>query len=524
MASAISIGQTGLVASSKQMDVIANNLANSSTVGFKASSTLFASMMGQGLSSSGTLSVGQGVGVVSLPTQFSQGSFENTGNVTDMAIDGEGFFIVNDPSSTPLYTRAGSFHIDSDSNLVDIKGYNVQGYATGSAVQSDIVLQKNIDATTTSEISFGANLDESTAAGGTFEVSQNVYDSMGGSHTLATIFTKQATAVVAVEETQSVTITNNATATGNTSFLGVDTAVTIADTPTTVAGLIVANKANILAGAEAIAAGITDLADAGGGVITVTFTGGTAVVPGSGDVAALAASPVSNGSTFSAGAEVIKGVQGTGAVAVAPGTWAVTATFDGVAAVVSVPSVIFDGTGTLTTPAADATITINAGAALASGATIGTAGTLSWNITSDATRTLTGYTSESSVRSLYADGYASGELRRLSVDNKGIISGVYTNGQTLELCQLALANFQDQTGLASSGNYFLETSASGQPAANRAGTAGLGNVQGNALESSNTDVSKEFISMITAQRAYQANAKIITTSDQMLSILMNIKQ
>ncbi len=405
MASAISIGQTGLVASSKQMDVIANNLANSSTVGFKASSTLFASMMGQGLSSSGTLSVGQGVGVVSLPTNFSQGSFENTGNVTDMAIDGEGFFIVNDPSSTPLYTRAGSFHIDSDSNLVDIKGYNVQGYATGAAVQSDIVLQKNIDATTTSEVSFGANLNESTATGGTFEVSQNVYDSMGGSHTLATIFTKQA------------------------------------------------------------AAG-----------------------------------------------------------AVAPGTWAVTATFDGVAAVVSVPSVIFDGTGTLTTPAADATITINAGAALASGATIGTAGTLSWNITSDATRKLTGYTSESSVRSLYADGYASGELRRLSVDNKGIISGVYTNGQTLELCQLALANFQDQTGLASSGNYFLETSASGQPAANRAGTAGLGNVQGNALESSNTDVSKEFISMITAQRAYQANAKIITTSDQMLSILMNIKQ
>jgi flagellar hook protein FlgE len=185
--------------------------------------------------------------------------------------------------------------------------------------------------------------------------------------------------------------------------------------------------------------------------------------------------------------------------------------------------VVFDSTGKLTTPAGDITITISPNP-LINGATIGTAGALNWKITSDANRQLTGYTSESTIRSLYADGYAAGELRRMSVDTRGVISGVYTNGQTLELYQIALANFQDQSALASSGNYFLETSGSGQPTSNRAGTAGLGNIQGNALESSNTDISKEFISMIMAQRAYQANARVITTADNMLTELMNIKR
>jgi flagellar hook protein FlgE len=405
MGSAISIGQTGLVASSKQLEVIGNNLANSNTVGFKASSTLFTSMMNQGLSSTGALSVGQGVAVSSLPTQFSQGPVEYTSNVLDMAIDGEGFFIVNNITGAPLYTRAGAFHIDSDNNLVDVRGYKVQGYsllddATGT-VPTNILLEKARDATTTSKVSFGANLNESTDVGGQFEVSLNVYDSKGGSHTLSMIFEKSA-----------------------------------------------------------------------------------------------------------------------------DGVWDVTGTFDGDDGVtISTGTVEFDDTGKLLVPADDVTITIApTDPDILKGATIGDAGVLDWNLTTDASRKLTGYSSDSSVRSLYADGYAAGELRSLSIDSKGIISGVYTNGQTLELAQIALANFQDQSALTKSGNYFLESTASGKPTVNKAGTGGLGDIQGNALEISNTDVSKEFISMITAQRAYQANAKVITTADNMLAELMNIKR
>lgn len=405
MASAISIGQTGLVASSKQLDVIANNLANSSTAGFKASGTLFASMMGQGLSSSGSLAVGQGVGVANMPRHFAQGSFETTGNVLDMAIDGEGFFIVVEPGVAPLYTRAGSFHIDKNNYLVDNKGYKVQGYKEGAAVQSDIILPKNKDATPTQNISFGANLNEATEpTKGTFEITQTVFDSMGGTHLLTVVFTKDA----------------------------------------------------------------------------------------------------------------------------APGTWTLTGRFDAddpaVPVSFSVPKVVFNEKGRLTEPTVDPEITINGTNPLKNGATIGNAGKITWNLITDKTRELTGYTSDSIIRSLYADGYASGELRRLSVDSRGVISGVYTNGQTLELYQIALANFMDQSALATSGSYYLETMGSGRPTSNRAATAGLGNIQGNSLESSNTDVSKEFISMITAQRAYQANARVITTADSMLTELMNIKR
>ena len=138
-------------------------------------------MMNQGLSSAGYLAAGQGVEVTGMPTQFVQGSFENTGSVTDMAIDGEGFFIVKDTSGIPLYTRAGSFHIDKKGNLVDGKGYKVQGYSIEddvlSTVPGDILLQKAKDATATTEVSFGANLNENTAEHGEFNVSQSVYDS-----------------------------------------------------------------------------------------------------------------------------------------------------------------------------------------------------------------------------------------------------------------------------------------------------------------------------------------------------------
>jgi flagellar hook protein FlgE len=403
MGSAISIGQTGLVASSKQMDVIAGNLANSTTVGYKASSILFSSVMNSASNSSGA--TGQGVEVSDVVTEFGQGSFEYTSSVTDMAINGGGFFTVTDPSSVKLYTRAGAFHIDNNDYLVDVNGYKVQGYTgTASSVPGDIQLQRSKGATTTTELSFGANLDERTLVNDTYNVSQTVYDSKGGLHTLS-----------------------------------------------------------------------------------VSFKKGAAI-----------------------------------------GTWGVSATFDGSNTGVTVlpATVVFKADGTLVPPApATTTITIApTDPAILKGATIGTAGVLNWNLTTDANRKLTGYASASSVRSLYADGFGAGDLRSLSIDSNGSISGVYTNGQTLPLAQIGLANFQEPTALTKNGNYFLETTSSGKPINNTAGAGGMGTIQSNSLEVSNTDVSKEFISMITAQRAYQANAKIITTADQMLTVLMNIKQ
>ena len=407
MGSAISIGQTGLAASSKQMEVIGNNLANSNTVGFKASNTLFANMMNQGLSSAGSLAAGQGVAVTSMPTQFAQGSFENTSSATDMAIDGEGFFMLKDTSGTILYSRAGAFHIDKEGNLVDGKGFKVQGYSIEddilSTVPGNIFLQKAKDATATTEVSFGANLNENTPVDGEFNVSQSVYDSKGGIHTLSITFTKTAAA----------------------------------------------------------------------------------------------------------------------------GEWDYTATFDGIDTGLAA-TLTFEPDGTFD-PAADVAITIDTAdvdiAAKLKGATIGNAASeITWTVFSDPAEKLTGYASTSIVRSLNSDGFASGDLRSLSIDSNGVINGVYTNGEVVELAQICLANFEDQTMLKKNGNYFGETSGSGKATPNPAGTGGLGEIQAYSLEVSNTDVAKEFINMITAQRAYQASAKVITTADNMLTELMNIKR
>ncbi|MCX5836599.1 MAG: flagellar hook-basal body complex protein, partial [Deltaproteobacteria bacterium] len=193
MGGAISIGTTGLAASSKQMDVIGNNLANSNTLGFKAASTLFAAMLNQSLAGSGAMSVGQGVTVAAISTQFAQGSFENTPNATDMAIDGNGFFIVKDLEGALYYTRAGAFHINKEGYLVDNTDYRVQGFnlfSTAAAETADDISLSNVQssASATTNISLGANLDAAEGYGGTFNVTQTVFDSLGGMHNLSLTF------------------------------------------------------------------------------------------------------------------------------------------------------------------------------------------------------------------------------------------------------------------------------------------------------------------------------------------------
>ena len=142
----------------------------------------------------------------------------------------------------------------------------------------------------------------------------------------------------------------------------------------------------------------------------------------------------------------------------------------------------------------------------------------------DTAKTITGYASSSVLKCLSDNGYTFGVLQSLNVEPDGIINGFFTNGQTSKLGQLILASFRDPSGLKQIGNYFGSTSASGEAITNKAGSSGLGEIMNHSLEISNTDVAKEFINMITAQRAYQASSRIITTADQMLTELMNIKR
>ena len=124
-----------------------------------------------------------------------------------------------------------------------------------------------------------------------------------------------------------------------------------------------------------------------------------------------------------------------------------------------------------------------------------------------------------------SDGYAAGELQDINVDEEGIITGTYSNGQMTALYRVALADFQNEDGLVKEGgNLFSATIASGNAITNKPGTNGLGSIAPGSLEQSNVDIADEFVRMITTQRGYQANSKIITTVDTMLSELMNLKR
>ncbi len=139
--------------------------------------------------------------------------------------------------------------------------------------------------------------------------------------------------------------------------------------------------------------------------------------------------------------------------------------------------------------------------------------------------TSTQYANSSTTIFQDQDGFASGFLQSVSVDTDGIITGNYSNGQVLQRAQVALATFNNLAGLfKEGGNIFTETTESGAPVTGAPGTNGLGSIAPNALEQSNVDLGNEFVRLITTQRGFQANSKIITTVDEMLNDLINIKR
>ena len=206
------------------------------------------------------------------------------------------------------------------------------------------------------------------------------------------------------------------------------------------------------------------------------------------------------------------------------GEWGLTYTIDGgdVTTSGSLLNITFGATGSITVPAplADATITVGA---LSNGATMGP---LTWDLTSTEAKakSITSFATTSRVNSVGNDGYSQGTLSGLSVNDSGIVEGMFTNGKRQSLARILLASFSNNQGLSKVGSNFVPSGASGDAVINNPGSGGVGTLRSSSLEMSNTDVASEFIKMIMAQRAYQANAKVITSADQMLQQLMAIKQ
>jgi flagellar hook protein FlgE len=151
------------------------------------------------------------------------------------------------------------------------------------------------------------------------------------------------------------------------------------------------------------------------------------------------------------------------------------------------------------------------------GSTVGNGGTGRDGITQNG--------GQSSVSNQSQDGYASGDLSGISVDGNGVVTGSYTNGQKLAIGELAIAKFRSNEGLGRAGNsLFIATRESGDPALGVASTGGRGAVTSGALEQSNVDLATQFVDLIAHQRAFSANSKTITTADEMLQEVVNLKR
>jgi flagellar hook protein FlgE len=154
---------------------------------------------------------------------------------------------------------------------------------------------------------------------------------------------------------------------------------------------------------------------------------------------------------------------------------------------------------------------------------------VTWNYLDDAGTasdgSLTGYSSESTKTAQSQDGYPSGSMQSIAVDEDGYFTGIYSNGSMIPFAQVALADFPSYSGLAKRGsNLYAESLASGQPLIGPPNTASLGAIAPSTLEMSNVDMGAEFVEMITTQRAFQASSKVITTSDEILGDLLSIKR
>lgn len=411
--STFSIPLSGLMATSQSLSTIANNLANLNTDGYKDENLNFASVFNQMQGTSGNgdpIQSGDGVQVAGKVTNFSNGNVNSTGVSSNMALQGNGFFVVQDSSGID-YTRNGDFTVNSQGQLTTQGGQLVLGYPavngvvqTGAALAPITVDQaNNIPASATTSFQMTTNLDATATAGATYSSPMTVYDSLGESHALTIQYTNTAA------NTWTYSITLPAADTGGTG------------NPTTVAsGTLNFDSSGVLTSPSGTVAGIT-----------------------------------------------ISGLA------------------DGAAKM----SMTWDLNGSGGTPA----------------------------ITQQAAASATSETTQ--------NGYTTGTLTGYSVLSDGTVQGQFSNKQTLALGQVAVASFANNQGLTqTTDNNYQASFASGAAVVGVAGEGGNGIITGDSVEASNVNLSTEFANLIVAQQGYEANAKVLTTLNQVSQATLQVVQ
>jgi len=501
---------SGLDADSTALNTIANNLANMNTNGFKSQTTNFSDLFYQQVGSNGAgdeIQAGTGVQVASNSTDFSGGSIATTGISTDAAIDGAGFFILDSGGGSQLYTQNGAFQLSSTGTLESSDGLPVMGYAAikgvvntnGGLTDLNIPTGQVMPPSATTNFSMTQNLDSQSAVGAQTNGQVQVYDSLGNSYEATVTYTNEGNNTWGYSVTMPDTLSaNSATAGGvtTTTFNFGSSGATLAtvdpETNLTITGPTASGSATITA---------------------PTVTSGETVAAYAAAVnAAITAAGITGTTVTSSAAGQLK-ITGTGI------STAGSVIQDPIASASANGTLTFDSSGNLVSPATDVSGISFAG--LSDGAA-----TMNLNFNlfgANGTGNVSQTAAASSTSATDQNGYTSGQYESFAISGNGVIAATYSNGQTQNVGQLAVATVSNEQGLTALGSSeYAATTASGSAAVGVAGSGGRGTIDGSSLEASNVNISAEFSDLIVAQRAFEANSKAVTTFDSVTEETINM--
>ena len=459
------ISLSGLSAMQKALDVTSNNIANVATTGFKASRAEFADVYTTSVMSNSRTTVGSGVQTAVISQQFAQGSIESTNNTLDLAISGEGFFVLNaEDSQENIYTRAGNFEIDENGNVITSSGYYLQVYdvnedGTVKSMSLDstrnlVIPAKAGSPTQTSKITSNMNLNASSTVVSSYPTGSNpkpeiykfdptdsstyssstsvvIYDSLGDAHSLSYYYVK--TDAYHKEGGEPEEIEGSANAWNLYLFMdgkhldvmnGYPTKYTAPDSGTEI---------------------------------------------GTEDITCAQLQFDSSGNLVKTYPEIIRTVE------------------------------LGDGGADILTNGAEGTQQISLA------------------------NSLTQYSSSFSVTQLTQNGSTVGQLTGLDIDGSGLVRATYSNGTAVKIGMVAMATFTNNQGLSKIGDTcWKESLTSGEATPARAGVGTTGTIKSSALESSNVDLSASLVQLIMAQRNYQANSKSLEASSNIMQTILNV--
>ncbi len=634
---------TGIRAANTDLEVSGNNIANASTVGFKESRVEFADVYANSVVGSGTNAVGNGVRVSDVAQQFSQGNIGFTSNPLDLAINGSGFFLLNDQGSQ-IFTRAGQFGVNSDGFIVNNSGAILQGFIANSAgdiggVATDIQLETvNITPQHTTNLEIDFNLDQgelppevrgntlnSNGVGvgvvqvgsalngytaGALDVNGITYNIPSSADLSAGAIVGELSAIPEVTSASATTtVTFAYTPSSGTAITGGElrinnqsiTGINISDVATSINALtgitavadvpggtisIVHNQGDNLSfdltgGASGLSVDINgstiqqgtanEIATVGGAISLnledgITLTNGTSNVftatPITTPFAQNTFDPSDSGTYNWSTTQKIFDSLGSlhslefyfvkePAVSAGDNTWSMYVQVDGqdvgdpdpnaadpTAATRAQYTLRFNEDGVFDSVNSDQVLVSNwlpldadgnyngsfTPLNVASGGTLPIAlPSTNSNFQIDVSGA-TQFASESTVYAIDQNGFPSGELASIDIDETGIIFARYSNGEAEILGQVALADFRNQQGLTPIGDTsWAESFESGPAVIGAPRSATLGAVQSGALEDSNVELAEELVSLIIAQRNFQANARTIETANEVTQTVINLR-